>query len=59
MQWLDSLGIKYTYKMIDQDDDAMKELQKLNVGLSVPVTVIDGVTIRGFDRPALMSELGI
>ena len=58
-QWLDSLGIKYTSKMIDEDDDAMQEFRDLDVGTAVPVTVISGEVIRGFNRPALMAALGI
>lgn len=58
-QWLDSLGYKYESKMVDQDQDAMQELQDLEVGTSVPVTVISGEVIRGFNRPALMAALGI
>lgn len=56
-QWLDSLGVKYTSKMVDEDASAMDELTALNVGSAVPVTVIDGKIIRGFNRPAIQSAL--
>lgn len=58
-QWLESLGVEYTSKMIDSDDAAMAEFQELGVGNGVPVTVIDDMVIRGFDRPALKNALGI
>ena len=56
-QWLDSLGHKYISKMIDSDDEALAELESLNVGTSVPVTVINGKVIRGFDRPSILAAL--
>lgn len=58
-QWLDSLGISYQSKMIDEDEAAMKEFEALDVGGGVPVTVINGSIVRGFDRVALSKELGI
>lgn len=58
-QWLESLGYSYTSKMVDSDESAMREFQELNVGTGVPVTVIGDQVIRGFNRPALMSALGI
>lgn len=58
-QWLESLGYSYTSKMVDSDESAMKEFQELNVGTGVPVTVIGDQVIRGFNRPALMSALGL
>ena len=43
--------------MIDSDDEALAELESLNVGTSVPVTVMNGKVIRGFDRPSLLAAL--
>lgn len=56
-QWLESLGYSYTSKMVDSDEEAMKEFQELNVGTGVPVTVIANKIIRGFNRPALLEAL--
>lgn len=56
-QWLDSLGHEYTSKMVDSDDEAMKELEALDVGTAVPVTVINNTIVRGFDRPSLLAAL--
>ena len=47
MDWLDSKGIKYTEK------DATKE-KDID---TVPVTVINGERIVGFDRPAIKRAL--
>jgi len=58
-QWLDSLGVAYESKMIDEDEAAMKEFEALNVGSGVPVTVIGDTIVRGFDRPALKNAIGI
>lgn len=58
-QWLESLGYSYTSKMIDSDPEAMKEFEDLDVGSGVPVTVINGDIIRGFNRPALSAALGL
>lgn len=62
-QWLDSKEIEYDYKEVDVDEEAMANMIKLNVGQSVPVTVIensdDVFIVRGFDRPKLSSLIGI
>ena len=59
MQWLDRLGVKYTAKDIEADEEAHKELMKKIDGdfRGVPVTDIAGDIILGFDRPALQESL--
>jgi glutaredoxin len=65
MQWLDSKNVEYTHYNIEEDELALNELKLLNVGVSVPVTVIkkdgieDSVIIRGFDRLKLAEHIGI
>ena len=55
--YLDSLGVEYTEKNVSTDPDARKELiQKRFMG--VPVIIIDGETITGFDKPRLDELLG-
>lgn len=47
MDWLDEMGVEYT------EMDATKEADMK----TVPVTVIDGKRIVGFDRPAIKRAL--
>lgn len=49
-QYLDHLGVSYTVKDIEEDEGVMEELIAKSGQRSVPVTDIDGVLIRGFDR---------
>ena len=54
-QWLDSLGVKYLSKDIEEDEAAKEELlSKLDGQFQgVPTTDIGGEMIVGFDRPKL------
>jgi glutaredoxin len=45
-------GVKFTERIVPQDEDAMKALEKMGV-MTTPVTVIDGEIIIGFDRAKL------
>lgn len=58
-QWLDSLGVKYVAKDIEESEDAKKELlEKLGGEFhGVPTTDIAGEIIIGFDRPKLTTAL--
>ncbi|MBQ3470570.1 glutaredoxin family protein [Candidatus Saccharibacteria bacterium] len=47
MDWLDERGIEYT----EIDASKMSDIE------SVPVTEVDNVRIKGFDRPAIRSAL--
>ena len=51
-QYLDSKGVKYTVKDVEEDKAAYEELMSKNGGQfqGVPVTDIDGELILGFDR---------
>ncbi|HHX03642.1 MAG TPA: glutaredoxin family protein [Tissierellia bacterium] len=54
--YLDSLDVTYTEKNVSTDLEARKELiQKGFMG--VPVLVIDGEIIQGFDKAAIDEEL--
>ena len=59
MQWMDRLGVKYTAKNIEDDEEAKAELlQKIGGNFQgVPVTDIAGDIILGFDRPKLQASL--
>lgn len=58
-QWLDSLGVKYVAKDIEEDENAKQELlAKLDGQFQgVPTTDIAGQMIVGFDRPKLEEAL--
>lgn len=58
-QWLESLGVNYVSKDIEEDDNAKEELlDKLGGQFQgVPTTDIGGQMIVGFDRPKLEAAL--
>lgn len=58
-QYLDHLGVAYINRDIEEDKGAMEELLAKVGGdtSSVPVTDIDGVVIRGFDRAKIDTTL--
>ncbi len=56
MQWLDSKGVPYSKKVVDEDEAAMIDFMAVNEGMiGTPFTVIekDGEThkIQGYDQP--------
>lgn len=58
-QWLDSLGVEYVSKNIEEDSSAREQYNN-DVGgttTGVPVTNINGEIIIGFNRPALQEAL--
>lgn len=59
MQWLESLGVKFTSRDIEEDKGAKEELlAKLDGEFrGVPTTDINGEIIIGFDRPKLQAAL--
>lgn len=62
MQWLDSIGVTYIKKIVDEDDSAMDDFMAVNDGMiGVPFTVIeneDTVTkVSGFDRAKIQQAL--
>lgn len=58
-QWLESLGVEYVSKDIENDDAAKEELLSKLGGQfqGVPTTDIGGEMIIGFDRPKLTAAL--
>lgn len=53
---LSRAGRSFTLRVVDEDDDAYEALMQLGYR-SVPVTVIGGQTIKGFDPAALARAL--
>jgi glutaredoxin 3 len=56
--WLSEKGIEFETRDVIEDDQAMKELEELDV-YSTPVTVIDDEVVIGFDRKKLEKLLQI
>ena len=54
--YLDSLDVTYTEKNVSTDLEARKELIQKGI-MGVPVLVIDGEIIQGFDKAAIDEEL--
>ena len=57
-EWLNSKGLSFNEKNVEQDTKAAEDLSKLG-STSVPTTVIDSKTIIiGFDKERIEKELG-
>lgn len=58
-QYLEHLGVGFTVRDVEEEEGAMEELLAKVGGetSSVPVTDIDGVIIRGFDRGKIDATL--
>jgi S1-C subfamily serine protease len=52
-EFLSQRGIKYSERDVSTDRAAASEVMRLTGQLAVPVTVVDGQTVIGFDRPRL------
>lgn len=58
--WLDGKGVDYVDKDVESDGDAAEEMRDLVGGdAGVPVVVIDGEVIRGFDQKRMAALLEI
>jgi glutaredoxin 3 len=55
--FLDGLGVKYTEYDVSRDREKAEEMVKLTGQMGVPVTVIDGEAVIGFDRARLQTIL--
>ena len=56
-EYLEHLGVAFTVRDIEEDTGAMEELVGKSGQQSVPVTDIDGIIIRGFDRAKIDATL--
>ena len=55
--YLDKLGVKYSYKDIDSDIELAKEAQTKSDQSAIPVIDVNGTIILGFDRPKIDAAL--
>jgi glutaredoxin-like YruB-family protein len=56
-EFLQQNGVAYIERHVDTDNDALAEFNELDVGRGVPVTVIDGQVVKGFDQARLRELL--
>lgn len=56
-EFLQQNGVDYIERHVDTDNDALAEFNELDVGRGVPVTVIDGQVVKGFDQARLRELL--
>jgi glutaredoxin len=56
-EFLSRRGVAFTVRLVDEDDAAYDALLALGYR-SVPVTVIGGTIVQGYDPAALTSALG-
>lgn len=53
-EFLSRHNVAYVERKVDVDREALNEFFSLNAGMGVPVTVIDGEVVRGFDQAKLL-----
>ncbi len=58
MEFLSQKGVPFTAKNVAEDSAAREELTQRTGRLRVPVIVVNGEIVVGFDRGRLMSLLG-
>jgi glutaredoxin len=56
-EFLSRSGREFTVKDVEEDPAAFSELVALGV-MSIPVTIVDGRIVRGFDEKALREAIG-
>ena len=57
-EFLSREGYSFTGRNVEEDDGAYEELITLGVR-TVPVTIIDGTVVKGFDERALRAALTV
>lgn len=59
MEFLSQQGVSFTAKNIAEDDTAREELTQRTGRLRIPVIVVNGDIVVGFDRRRIVSLLGL
>jgi glutaredoxin len=57
-EFLSRNGLDFTVKNVDADTDAFNEMVALGL-MTIPVTVVDDIVIRGYDEKRLRAALGL
>ena len=55
-EFLSHKGVQFTVRLVDEDDQAYDELLALGFR-TIPLTLIDGTAIKGFDPGALAKAI--
>jgi len=55
-EFLSRAGVTFTVRNVDDDPEAFNELTSLGI-MSIPVTVVDDVVVRGYDEKKLREAL--
>jgi glutaredoxin 3 len=57
-EFLSRNGQEFTVKNVDDDPDAFNEMVALGL-MTIPVTIVDDVVVRGYDEKRLRAALGL
>jgi len=57
-EFLSRNGLDFTVKNVDADTDAFNEMVALGL-MTIPVTIVDDVVVRGYDEKKLRAALGL
>ena len=57
-EFLSRNGLDFTVKNVDADTEAFNEMVALGL-MTIPVTVVDDIVVRGYDEKRLRAALGL
>ena len=57
-EFLSRNGLEFAVKSVDDDPAAFNEMVALGL-MTIPVTIVDDVVVRGYDEKKLRAALGI
>jgi glutaredoxin len=57
-EFLSRNGLDFTVKNVDEDTDAFNEMVALGL-MTIPVTVVGDIVVRGYDEKRLRAALGL
>ena len=57
-EFLSRNGLDFTVKNVDADTDAFNEMVALGL-MTIPVTIVDDIVVRGFDEKKLRAAVGL
>jgi glutaredoxin len=57
-EFLSRNGLEFTVKNVDDNPEAFNEMVALGL-MSIPVTIVDDIVVRGYDEKRLRAALGL